>query len=259
MSKALRVLLLVLVSTPVFASIGHRYHANALAVGGEGAPTVASVALAPAGGEAVAAAQAYDDGFVRFADAKSVVRGTRDEAGIAVTISEVIIRDVEIGGRIRADRLVVRVTGRHAPDARESELSFEGSAIENLTIDGVAVDAMLDTAWFSARPTFAAMAASGAPARFATISCSAFRAAVCGSARRAHAIHIPGLGALHIGEVFVRDGWRQINLLRLERTEFERTRPIGARVMSDDAPPPPAQRRSLTIGSGDGNGEPVWP
>lgn len=245
-----RVLLLVLL-VPTFAFAEHRFHAGATVLGGEGRPSVGALALSPAGGEAKTNVDAYDDGLVRFANARVTVRGAH-ENGMAVTTSETIINDVAIGGRLHADRLVVRITGRHAPDAAEAELSFEGSSIENLTIDGVPVDATLDASWFTARPTFAALREEGMEFRFGTISCSAHKQAVCGPGRRDLGIEIPGLGVLFIGEVNVRDGWRQLNLLRLERPAAG-GRPSRLRANGRSG------GSSIVVGTNDSNGSPSWP
>jgi len=237
------VVVVLLISTTAFA--GHRFSASAYAVAGGGRPAVAMVGLPPAGGEESAVSGPYDDGFVRFAEARTFVRGVK-EGSIAVTTTEVVLIDFSFGDRIHADRVIVRTNGRQDVDAAEPAITFEGSAIENLTIDGVAVNASLDTAYFDARPTFASLKADVATSG-GTVTCSAFNSASCGEGRRG--IRIAGLGFLVIGEVFVKEGARYIELLRLERNG----RPGEARTTDDGSIGP------RSAGYGGGNGAPSWP
>lgn len=239
--RALVVVVLFLISATALA--GHRFSASAYAAAGGGKPAVAMVALPPAGGEESAVAGPYDDGFVRFSEARTLVRGVK-EGDIAVTTTEVVLIDFHLGDRIHADRVIVRTNGRQDVDAAEPAITFEGSAIENLTIDGVAMNALLDTAYFDARPTFASLKADVAT-HGGTVTCSAFNSASCGQGRRG--IRIVGLGFLVIGEVFVKEGARYIEMLRLERGG----RPGELRPTGDGGP--------SSAGWGGGNGAPSWP
>jgi hypothetical protein len=254
MLRKLVVLLVVLFAFPLFA--GHRFHASAVAVGGTDLPSVASVSLAPTGGDGASAMRDYDDGVVRFAEATSVVRGSRD-GDFAVTSSEVTIRNLVIAGRIRADVVIARINERHAANAPEAEITFEGSSIENLTIDGVPVTAALDHAYFAARPTFDAMSAAGvAASRSGTMLCNARGAASCGAVRdETWGIVIPGLGVLTIGEVFVTRGHRELNMVRLERTPPADTPRRPARIAVNDGGTP----KSVVVGSVTGNGTDFGP
>lgn len=239
--RALVVFVLFLISATAFA--GHRFSASAYAVSGGGKPSVAMVALPPAGGEESAVSGPYDDGFMRFAEARTLVRGVK-EGVTAVTTTEVVLTDFHFGDRIHADRVIVRTNGRQDPDAAEAAITFEGSAIENLTIDGIAVNAALDTGYFDARPTFASLKAD-VVTHGGTVTCSAFNSASCGEGRRG--IRVPGLGFLVIGEVFVKAGARHIEMLRLERSG----RPGELRPNGEGAPP--------SAGGADSNGAPSWP
>jgi hypothetical protein len=241
--------LLLIVSSAALA--GHHFNANAIAVSGSSGSAIGSVALPASGGEASSIAGPYDDGTVRFAEARSVVRGLQ-EGNVAVTTTEVVLSDVTIGDRVHADRLIVRTTGRHAADAREAEIRFEGSAIENLTIDGAAVDAALDIAWFDAHPTFASVVATGVAPHAGGITCSAYGNASCPPSGRG--IRIAGLGVLTIGRIFIKDGARNIQLLSLDRGLRE------GRIGTPRQDPDPAPwRPPVVVGSSDTNGAPVWP
>ncbi|HYC89474.1 MAG TPA: hypothetical protein VEO54_09715 [Thermoanaerobaculia bacterium] len=230
------------------ALAGHRFHASAFAVGGAEHPAVGSVALPSAGGLGEAVVRDYDDGFVRFAEARSAVRGTT-EGIVAVTTTEIVITDLSLGNRVHVDRLVARTNSRHSADAPEGDIDFDGSTIEGLTIDGKRVDVTLDTRWFAEHPTFASVRATGVvPEGIAGITCSAYEAATCAAGRRG--LRIPDLGFLTIGEVFVKNGMRSIEMLRLDRFS---TRP--GRIRTLDGPPPPP----VVVAAIDSNGAPSWP
>ena len=239
LARSLFVLLLTLVCTQAFA--GHRFNASATAISGSGRTAVASVALPPSGGVAESVVHDYDDGFVRFAEARSFVRGVKEDA-VAVTTTEVTIVDLWFSDRIHADRVVMRTNSRQAVHEAEPSIDFDGSAIENLTVDGVAIDTSLDTAFFAAHPTFASLAAAGS-----NVQCSAYGRASCGVAPRR--VLVRGVGTLAIGDVFVKNGARYIEMLRLDR----KPREGRLRVDGDDDEGP--------VGAGDGgtNGVPIWP
>ena len=237
--RSLFVVLLTLICTHAFA--GHRFNASATAISGSGRAAIASVALPPSGGVAESVVRDYDDGFVRFTVGRSLVRGVK-EGAVAVTTTEVTIVDLWFGDRIHADRVVMRTNARQAVHDAEPSIDFEGSAIENLTVDGVAIDTSLDTAFFAAHPTFASLTAAESH-----IQCSAYGRASCGVAPRR--VPVRGLGTLAIGDVFVKNGARYIEMLRLDR----RPREGRLRVDGDD------DEGSVGAGDGGTNGAPTWP
>ena len=243
-----RSVLIVLLSVSTSAFAGHRFHASAFAVAGEDRTAVASVALPSTGGVNESVVRDFNDGFVRFAEARTVVRGLK-EGNVAVTTTKIIITDLLLGDRVHVDRLVARTNGRQSPDMAEADIDFEGSALEGLTVDGTRVDVNLDTRWFAEHPTFASIRAAGfeSPAGTATITCSAYERASCEEGPRV--IRIAGLGSLTIGAVHVKNGTRALEMLRLDRSV---TRPGRIRTL-DDTPPP------LVIGGVEGNGTPVYP
>ena len=237
---------LLFLCTSAFA--GHRFHASAFAVAGEDRAAVASVALPSTGGVNESVVRDFKDGFVRFAEARTVVRGLK-EGSVAVTTTEITITDLSLGDRVHVDRLVARTNGHQSPDMAEADIDFEGSALEGLTIDGTRVDVNLDTRWFAEHPTFAAVRAAGVepPSGMPGITCSAYRVSSCGDGR--HGIAIPDLGYLTIGEVHVKNGERSLEMLRLDRY----TRRVGRVRTLTDTPP------AVVVGGVDGNGAPSWP
>ena len=64
------------------------------------------------------------------------------------------------------------------------------------------------------------------------ITCSAYGTASCGDGRRG--IRVPDLGYLTIGEVYVKNGTRSLEMLRLDRFA-----PRTGRVRTLEEPPPP--------------------
>jgi len=243
---SLLLVVLLFISTSVFAE--HHFHANAFAVGGEDRAAVASVALPSTGGLNESVVRDYNDGFVRFAEARSTVRGTK-EGEVAVTATEIVITGLSLGDRVQVDRLIARTNSRQAVDEPEARIDFEGSVVEGLRIDGTTIDVPLDTRWFADHPTFAAVRATGVEPRSGMpgITCSAYRAASCGDGR--HGIAIPDLGYLVIGDVHVKNGARSLEMLRLDRY----TRRVG-RIRALDTPPPP-----VVVAGVEGNGTPIWP
>ena len=62
-------------------------------------------------------------------------------------------------------------------------------------------------------------------------------------------MRIPDLGFLTIGEMFVKNGARSLEMFRLERVV-----PRVGKIRTNDGPPPP-----VVVGSVEGNGTPVYP
>lgn len=121
--SSLTLLFALFVCTSAFG--GHRFHASAFAVAGEDRSAVGSVALPSTGGVTESVVRDYDDGFVRFAEARSVVRGVK-EGNVAVTTTEITITDLSFGDRIYVDRLVARTNSRQSIDAPEATSTSKG-------------------------------------------------------------------------------------------------------------------------------------
>ena len=228
------------------AFAGHRFSASATAVSGETRSAVASVALPPAGGDASNTVRDYDDGVVRFSEAITEVHGSR-EGDVALTTTKTEIRDVWITDRVHADRVVVRTNARQHVEDAEASIDFDGSRIDGLSIDGKGVDVTLDTQFFAKHPTFASL---GGGADF--MNCSAYAIATCHGGLRG--IHIPNLGFLSIGEVFIKNGARSISMLRLIPDRMS-----PRRIRSNDDPPPPPAPGPVSVGDNGSNGVPIWP
>jgi hypothetical protein len=190
-----RLLVLCVLALPAFAQEKpiHLFHASATVIGTEGL-----VVLPESGGVVEKTLHDYDDGTVRFREAASSVRGEMD-GEVAVTTSSVVVRDLDIlNGLVHADRLIVRTTARQRLDETEARISFAGSALVNLTVRGVPVDAEVDTERFDRHPTFA----------------SARQTPIARSIVPEWIIPIDGAGTLYLGHVVVKPGERELAMIR---------------------------------------------
>lgn len=226
----------------VFAA-EHRFHGNGFAVAEGNLSTIGSVALSPVGGGGSNIVLDYDDGMVRFAEAVSTVRGDSNRAR-ATTVVTIDIRDISIGGRVHIDRLVTKITCRHPHDAPEANISFEGTEVQNLTVDGVPQTVALDLASYDALPTFALLTASGVVPKQGVVY-----------DQIGNSVEVEGLGTLHFGEVLIKHGWRQMNLLRVD-LKAERADGDRFLIRADDGSASP---KKIVLASGEGNGTPIWP
>jgi hypothetical protein len=69
-----------------------------------------------------------------------------------------------------------------------------------------------------------------------------------------YVLNVPGLGKIFFGELLIKRGRRRLNLLRFEFAPPPADRPDLAALS-----PHRADSGMLSIASGDGNGEPIWP
>jgi len=240
--RPLSLFLAVALASSVFAA-EHRFHGNGFAVARGGLSTIGSVALSPVGGGGSNIVLDYDDGVVRFAEAVSTVSGRSNRAR-ATTVVTIDIRDITIGGRVHIDRLVTKITCRHPHGAPEANISFEGTEVQNLTIDGVPQTVTLDLERYDTLPTFALLAASGVVPKQGVVF-----------DRVGNSLEVEGFGTLHFGEVLIKHGWRQMSLLRVD-LNAERADGDRFHVRSEDDPGAP---KKIVMASGEGNGTPIWP
>jgi hypothetical protein len=190
-----RLLVLCVLALPAFAQEKpiHLFHASATVIGTEGL-----VVLPESGGAVEKTLRDYDDGTVRFREATSSVRGEMD-GEVAVTTSSIVVKDLDImNGLVRADRLTVCTTARQRLDEAEARISFAGSALTNLTVRGVPMDAEVDTERFDRHPTFA----------------SARQTPIARSIVPEWIIPIDGAGTLYLGRVVVKPGERELAMIR---------------------------------------------
>jgi hypothetical protein len=88
---------------------------------------------------------------------------------------------------------------------------------------------------------------------------------------RGNQLFVRNFGSVHFGELLVKPGRRRVNLMRFELDPKQQLpKPPGTRevafeelksldIQSLDALSSGSTSGSLTVGSGDGNGSPIWP
>jgi hypothetical protein len=302
----------------------YTFNASALGVGGyftRGGktvlvPSLASVALAPGGGEGWSREQNYDRDGIAFTHAESRVAGYETSPGIYTTYSDILVTNLSVLDRVKVAMLQATVTSTRDIESEE-EATFELHAVyRGVEIDGVEVIPRIDidvcqtskyeTLAQNMRALFADDAQqderakrqqlaieSGEPIRTSIVSdIHAHDKRAFGLMHRnRNVIVVPRFARIHFGELLVKRGRRRVNLLRFEfgrafhidgmqvmsNENFAAAEnsnrsfaiaepnaptdsmPVAAHLMSFAADSHTADSGSLTVGSGDGNGAPVWP
>jgi hypothetical protein len=279
-------------------SIEYTYHASALGVGGSYVhfgrevvvPSVASVVLAPTGGEGSVQVYEYNNQEgVEVASAYSAVKGA-ENYGVFTTESKIDIIGLSLFGRISIGHMVARVEStrdtNHLPDGPD-EATFDVTLLyENVVVDGRTIEPFVDRAACTASyathhsaMVAAALSTEAAPPvergdslRRSVVTELKGEAVAPGD--QPYVLNVPGLGRLYFGELVVKRGKRRVNLLRFalgedcSPTDTLQLQRISNVVSTDDSSRDAglttlnaftANSGMLAIGSGDGNGEPVWP
>jgi len=267
------------------------YNASALGLGGvieKGGcttiiPSLASVALAPTGGEGSAVVENYCRDGISFSRAESRVYGYKTGPKLYTTISDIFITNLSVFGQLKVALLSGTVTStRHLdePDSRfELRAMYRGvEADGEETIPAIDVDICSCPTYEefvgkirSNVPQFAAQFGvsetkladavgigpdeAGLLRREINPPRDVIRGSIVNAVHRSNRsltaqgnkLTIPGLGSVRFGELLVKKGRRRVNLLRFEfgpEESNEESHDFGG---------------SLTVASGDGNGSPVWP
>lgn len=153
------------------------YNASAVALGGSLVlpshtiiPSQASVALAPTGGEGRETVRDYNyNGIITFDEASVYVTGSQD-GDVHNTLSTVSIKNLNVLNVLHVDLLFGSITSRHEKGAKEGEITFQGTSVDNLRIAGRRIDPRFNHSFYSRYPTHAAMAA-GLNDNVATCGC----------------------------------------------------------------------------------------
>jgi hypothetical protein len=282
------------------------------------APSLASVTLPFSGGEDSAEITNYDDGRgVSFSSAYSHVHGSDSAYRTFTTSSDIWITDLNLFGRVKAKLLQLNVvstrevlaSGVIKLEADPDKSEFTMNAIINgLTIDGVAVDVQLDDDLCGCRKysdfverinktpseyaqqfgveetALNTLTASSLPVHASLVKDIKYKRTGKFGPRDGFMLPVKNFGYVHLAELVVQPGHRQINLLRIEfdstllsdsapaeREEaanpmfFANTTFLDAE--TEDAPvapdmatamPSPA-RGTMTVVGEDSNGAPTWP
>jgi hypothetical protein len=266
-------------------SVEYTFNASALGVGGRYVrggqeivvPSLASVALAPTGGNGTAEVTDYSSEAISFKSARSRVSGRSNIDGtVFATESEIVIEGLNIFNKLSVRKLRALVTSTRSTNRGDEEgifsvnAEYEGIMVDNCVVAPAIDDARCKATYGEHRSQV--LSSHGAP--FATggppeaedlpglrgdiVRTSVvkelpvqFLPGACVKTDGRNVLTIPGIGRIYFGELLVKRGKRRVNLMRIE---------LGPQPGEDrTATPYVADSGMLSIGSGDGNGEPIWP
>jgi hypothetical protein len=281
------------------------YNASALGAGGvirDGSvtkiiPSIASVALAPTGGEGSSKVCDYYSEELGFKYAETYVSGAETAPNEYTTYTYVYIKDLRVFDdvlNIGAIRGTVTSTHRNDGDddheftlrASYEDVRVRGRLIEpfrDVCIESLkryrhlrdVIDATTGTERLLPPDLEPPTTGQGLAERFNFSSLSDLRTLVEdrralhgsliegikspeGVSHRHNKVHIPGLGTVRFGELMLKPGRRRVNLLRLAFGANETILPFhGGDSPADEAVP--MDGGSMTIASVEGNGTPIFP
>ena len=273
---------------------GYTFNASALGAGGvfdRGGrrtviPSLASVALAPTGGEGSAVVDNYDCEGVAFTRAESRVAGYRlgTSSNLYTTFCDIYVTNLSVFDRFRVALLHGTVTSTRDIDDDESRFELH-AMFRGVELDGKEIIPQLDVELCS-RSSYSAIAgrildnSADGPAdktalerlrsgveRREPIQTTIVRELACSRplTTRGNMLDVEDFGTVHFGELLLKPGRRRLNLLRFELGTLPAPQPDHS---TDDGKKMYAMAMmstsstlsgTLTVGSGDGNGAPVWP
>jgi hypothetical protein len=277
----------------------YHYTASALGMGGvlkddSGVTIVrslASVALAPIGGQGLSEIPAYDSDGIAFLSASSHVTGYDSAYRTFTTSSDVTITNLNLFGRVKAASLQTSISSTREvleSDTPRTENHDKArfsmsSMIVGLTIDGVEVTPEIDLAlcqcatYADVGKVYAKRRLAMPPANAQVIRASFVQnlqytpTTTVGPCQGGFKIPVKNFGTIHLGELIVKPGSRTLNLLRIEFDSMLQIVPIqqvGKPVMAatssalsdtGDATTTTPRSGSMTMLTLTGNGVPSWP
>jgi hypothetical protein len=221
------------------------YHAHGSALGGfitrpfcEAIEPVASLSLPVSGGYgSVQVSDYHYRKLITVKHAQTQVSGSQAKDGSYNTLITTTIEGLNVADMIHADRIVARITTHHDGGDGETSVVTAGSEFFKLRIAGEDVKFDLDHS-LTQHATFAEYKKNvkGFQESKGMIRCSLIKNlghSFADKEGRA-VIQIPHFGTIYLGEVYMREGRRQLTMLRLELGS-----PVGG---------------SVALGGGDGNG-----
>ncbi|HET8772666.1 MAG TPA: hypothetical protein VFP80_02695 [Thermoanaerobaculia bacterium] len=260
------------------------YNASALGAGGVveygpvayTIPSMASIALAPTGGEGRSVVSNYYSQELAFSHAETRVSGrpgvTPKGEPSFTTWTYVQLKDVNIFDRVKIGEMGSTVTSTRGFE-EDDDHPFEFTIwYRDVTVDGKQVQPKIDLRLtgparyadlantLNAPKTAAAggSAVSASMAKFLKgkkpVQCSMVEHIEGLSPRPQRVVPVPGLGVVHFAELVLKPGRRRLNLLRFAfgpRAQLEGpfTEGLDGGVTGG----------SMTLGSGEGNGTPIGP
>jgi hypothetical protein len=261
------------------------FNASALGMGGVinhagGSTTiissVASVALAPTGGEGSSLVENYSSNGISFARAESRVVGFESKPDLFTTYTDIFVTGLSVFERFKVALMQVTMTStRHV---LASDSTFDLRAIyRGVEADGEEIIPAIDLELCNAG-TYADFtrtlesnvtqyaARLDVPEEDLTKAIRNDRQPILGAivsavhrsdkslASHGNKLTLENFGTVRFGEFLVKPGRRRINLLRFTFGKDGAVAPQSMQLKADAG-----DSGSLTIASVDGNGVPVWP
>ncbi|HEY0157171.1 MAG TPA: hypothetical protein VGF28_07790 [Thermoanaerobaculia bacterium] len=284
----------------------YTFNASALGVGGyfvrDGkkvlVPSLASVALAPGGGEGWSRVTNYDQDDISFTHAESRVAGYATSPRRFTTYSDILITNLSVWSTFQVAMLHATVTSTRDLDSDDEAQFHLQATYRGVEVDGCEIipeldidichasryqalaeaeTALLDSRRAATTEQVEALARRrkamqrGEPIRTTLLRDlqKGRRGEHLGKAGR-NVLVVPNFASVHFGELLVKPGRRRVNLLRFD---FGTRLPAFAEgdiagfaaegsdtVLTEFATRALSQNSgTLAVGSGDGNGDPVWP
>jgi hypothetical protein len=263
-------------------NVEYTFNASALGIGGRYTqrgreivvPSLASVALASTGGDGSTEVGAYESEAIAFKTARSRVSG-RCEGTVYTTQSEIVIEGLSIFNKVSVTKLRAVVTSTRDASRPDEEGIFE---VDAEYVGVIAADCVVEPMVHDKRHRDATyrdhykhvMSSKGSSFAVSNMRSDAsperdsVRTSVVkelpvqilsetGLETDGNVLLVPGIGRIYFGELLVKRGKRRVSLMRVELGPKDGEERLMA------ATPYVADSGMLSIGLGDGNGEPIWP
>jgi hypothetical protein len=148
-------------STFYYQAFGHAFAGSFTRPTVTDIETQGSVALPPAGGATRVAISALNvPHLLSFDGGTSHVAGSYNEDDDTYnTLVTITIEGLNVLNTVLADRLILKLSGKHRPGEQEGQIIPLGTTIENLRVAGVPINVTFDHELFAAYPTMASLTA----------------------------------------------------------------------------------------------------
>jgi len=284
--------------------VGHYvFNASAIGLGGvlttprrKIIPSLASVHLAPTGGEGSACVSNYDDGDgITFDRAETRVWGSSHNGSIYATRADVMVNNLDVFHQLQVESMWASVTSIREVlengDVLDRRFTFQAEYL-GVRVNGREIDVPVDPKPFDdnasyddflnalgtpemsdyrkligideeASQSLIQSRGSAKPANPMTIRCTAL-APRGKTAEGGFHVTVRGLGRAHLAETLIKPGNRRLTLLRLELNEptMQRFESVGESSMAmaaDSVVSGGFAGGSMSVGSVEGNGTNSWP
>jgi hypothetical protein len=244
-------------------------------------PSLASVALAPTGGEGSSRVDNYCSNGISFTRAETRVIGYETSNDVFTTTTDILVTNLNIRERLKIALMQATITSTRFIGHNDSAFNLH-AIYRGIQVDQEEVEATLDVDLCSGpcgkASTFDDFIAK-MEGHLPGVSSDKFQEALKdqvpmpGSlvtstqvrrydqviSRPGNMLPVEGLGEAFLGELIVKRSRRRVNLLRFDFGAASNNAATAGAAPGLMALAVGDLRGTLTVGSGDGNGEPVWP